>query len=92
MSDRVKAAIECLSKVPFPEMELGPGGTIWTKPTSNKPSMKVATLNLRAMTLPEAWAWGSAFIAAGEALSCPTAPDIAALSHATPQGKTPPTD
>ena len=64
MSDRIEYARGYLAKVPFPEMEIGAGGTIWTKA-----GVKVATLNLRDLTLPEAFAFASAFVAAGEAIA-----------------------
>lgn len=64
MTDKIKDAQAYLQRVPFPEMELGSDGTIWTKE-----GMKVATLNLRDLTLPQAFAIASAFIAAGEALA-----------------------
>lgn len=69
MSDKIRGAAECLARVPFPEMELGPNGTIWTKPADGRKPVRVATLNLRGLTLPEAWAFGTAFIASGEAIS-----------------------
>ena len=66
MSGRIKEAREYLARVPLPEMELGSDGTIWTKE-----GMKVATMNLRDLTLPQAFAFASAFIAAGDALATP---------------------
>ncbi len=77
MSDRIKDACGYLSRVPFPEMQLGPDGTIWTLPTQDAKAMKVATLNLKEMTLLQAFAVASAFIAAGEALDA-ARPDAAA--------------
>ncbi len=67
-------AMGYLEKVPFPEMELGQDGTIWTTGNKDNPPMKVATMNLKDLTLPEAFAFASAFIAAGEAIA-KVAPD-----------------
>ena len=64
MTDKIKDALAYLERVPFPEMELGADGTIWTEG-----GLKVATMNLRDLTLPQAFAFASAFIAAGEALA-----------------------
>lgn len=70
MDSKIDEALAYLRKVPFPEMELGAGGTIWTKASPDRPAVKVATLNLRmdGPTVLEAVAYGTAFIAAGEAL------------------------
>lgn len=69
MSDKVRIAQEALARVPFPQMHLGSDGTIWTDD-----GMKVATMNLRDLTLSQAYVFALAFVASGEALKpTPTA-------------------
>ena len=76
MDDKIADAKAYLTKVPFPEMHLGPDGTIWAKPNQDRQAVLVATMNLRDLTLTEAFAFASAFIASGEALCrAPTGTD-----------------
>ena len=59
---KLQNAIDYASRVPLPQMEMGAAGTIMAN------GKVVATMNLQDLTLTEAFAFASAFIAAGEAL------------------------
>jgi hypothetical protein len=61
--DKVVEAKRLLSDVPFPEMMLGANGTIVAHD-----GRLVCTMNLRDLTMPEAFAFAKAFVAAGEAI------------------------
>lgn len=60
---KLQDAIDYTRRVPFPQMELGAAGAIVAD------GKLVATINLKDWTLTEAFAFASAFIAAGEALA-----------------------
>lgn len=63
MSAKVLEAQHLLARVPFPEMELGADGRIVALD-----GLVICTMNLKGLTLTEAFAFAKAFIAAGEAL------------------------
>lgn len=59
----IQKAQDYLERVPFPEMALGADGRIVAAD-----GRVVCTMNLRDLTLTEAFAFANAFIAAGAAL------------------------
>ncbi len=63
MIAKILEAQHLLARVPFPDMELGANGQIIAAD-----GRVVCTMNLKHLTLPEAFAFAKAFIAAGEAL------------------------
>ena len=64
MGDAVQEAMEYFARVPFPEMALGADGKIVAAD-----GRLICTMNLRDLTLTEAFAFAKAFVAAGEALA-----------------------
>ncbi len=63
VSGKVSEAQDLLARIPFPPMELGADGRIVALD-----GRIICTMNLKGLTLPEAFAFAKAFIAAGEAL------------------------
>ena len=63
MGKKTEDASDYMRRVAFPAMELGAAGAI-----VDTDGRLIATMNLKDLTLTEAFAFASAFIAAGEAL------------------------
>ena len=60
---KLQTALDYMRSVPFPQMELGAAGAIVAD------GRIIATMNLKDLTLTEAFTFASAFIAAGDALA-----------------------